>query len=155
MPLALVPLSAERFPAWLKRCQAEYEADLLRAGADPETARQQAAAALEQAFPAGGPSEGNEVFDLVVDDGEKVGYLWVGPDSSGHGASWWVWDIVVDSQHRGRGHGRAAMLLAEDHARANGAATLGLNVFGFNDVARSLYESVGYETTSVKMRKVL
>ncbi len=110
---------------------------------------------MGHAFPTGGPTEGNDVFDLVIDGDTTVGYLWVGPDSSANSSSWWVWDIMVDPQHRGRGHGRAAMKLAEDHARANGASTLGLNVFGFNDVARSLYESVGYETTSVKMRKEL
>ena len=47
------------------------------------------------------------------------------------------------------------MQLAEDHARAAGARTLGLSVFGFNAAARGLYEAAGYETTSVKMRKRL
>ena len=30
-----------------------------------------------------------------------------------------------------------------------------LNVFGFNTTARGLYESLGYETTAVQMRKEL
>jgi predicted GNAT family acetyltransferase len=30
-----------------------------------------------------------------------------------------------------------------------------LSVFGFNTTARSLYESLGYETTSIKMVKKL
>lgn len=45
------------------------------------------------------------------------------------------------------------MLLAEGYARSMGARTLGLNVFGFNTTALELYKSVGYETTSLKMRK--
>jgi hypothetical protein len=48
-----------------------------------------------------------------------------------------------------------AMVLGEEYARAQGAHTLGLSVFGFNTGARGLYESLGYETTSVKMRKKL
>ena len=47
------------------------------------------------------------------------------------------------------------MLLAEDYATAHGARTLGLSVFGFNEKARRLYESLGYGTTSVKMAKSL
>lgn len=64
-------------------------------------------------------------------------------------------DIVVDAEHRGNGFGRQAMILAEGYARSQGAETLGLNVFGFNTAARGLYESLGYETTSIKMRKTL
>lgn len=81
--------------------------------------------------------------------------VWIGHDTSGDPASWWVWDIVVDPGHRGKGFGRQAMNLAEEYARAHGARTLGLNVFGFNQSARGLYESLGYETTSIKMRKSL
>lgn len=55
----------------------------------------------------------------------------------------------------GQGFGRRGMQLAEDYARSHGATTLGLSVFGFNHAARGLYESLGYEVTSVKMRKAL
>ena len=47
------------------------------------------------------------------------------------------------------------MLLGEEHARSHGARSLGLSVFGFNTGARGLYDSLGYETTSVKMLKKL
>ena len=47
------------------------------------------------------------------------------------------------------------MTLAEEAARNHGATELGLNVFGHNAVARSLYESMGYQTTAVNMRKSL
>jgi predicted GNAT family acetyltransferase len=40
-------------------------------------------------------------------------------------------------------------------ARANGARTIGLNVFGRNTVARNLYASLGYEESAVVMRKDL
>jgi ribosomal protein S18 acetylase RimI-like enzyme len=56
---------------------------------------------------------------------------------------------------RGRGFGRAAMVLAEQEARRGGARRLGLNVFGTNTVARSLYESLGYEITELQMSKEL
>ncbi|AJC61513.1 sortase-like acyltransferase [Streptomyces sp. 769] len=95
------------------------------------------------------------VFDVVDDAGVAVGYLWIGPDTSDDAGAWWIWDIVIDADKRGRGFGRMAMTLGEEYARAQGAHTLGLSVFGFNTGARGLYESLGYETTSVKMRKRL
>lgn len=47
------------------------------------------------------------------------------------------------------------MIAGEQLARSRGAQSLGLNVFGFNSAARGLYESLGYEETSVKMKKSL
>lgn len=155
MTIRLVPLAAERFPAWLERSTAEYTSDLVTTGIAPEQASQQADAAIRRAFRGAGPSADNAVFDLVDESEQPLGYLWVGTDSSDDAGAWWVWDIVVDAEQRGRGYGTQAMLLAEDYARENGAHSIGLSVFGFNGAARGLYESLGYETTSVKMRKRL
>lgn len=155
MTVRLVPLPLHDFPAWLRASQAEYEADLIATGATPEAAAGQAANSLASAFPGGEPSLTNAVFNIVDEADMAVGYLWVGRDNSDDPTAWWIWDIVVDPAFRGRGLGREGMRLAEEYARSQGAATLGLNVFGFNTTARGLYESLGYETTSVKMRKQL
>jgi len=91
----------------------------------------------------------------VLDDrGEPVGVLWVGPHPRKAGAGW-VWDVEIDEAHRGRGHGRAAMLAAEEIARSEGWAELGLNVFGPNRRAKALYDSLGYEVVSTSMTKPL
>jgi ribosomal protein S18 acetylase RimI-like enzyme len=66
-----------------------------------------------------------------------------------------MFDIAVDENRRGAGFGRAAMQLAEKAAAEHGAVTLGLNVFGYNTTARGLYDSLGYETTAVQMRKTI
>jgi ribosomal protein S18 acetylase RimI-like enzyme len=77
------------------------------------------------------------------------------PRSDGEPEHWWVFDIEIHEQFRGRGLGRLAMRQAEDVARAEGAKTLGLNVFGNNTVARRLYESLDYTEIAVQMRKPL
>jgi ribosomal protein S18 acetylase RimI-like enzyme len=64
-----------------------------------------------------------------------------------------VMDIEIESAHRRKGYGRAAMVLAEEHTRQLGMPYLGLNVFGHNPNARALYASLGYETTSEQMRR--
>ena len=47
------------------------------------------------------------------------------------------------------------MLAAEDVVREAGLAEVSLNVFGFNDVARRLYDSLGYRVVSTAMTKTL
>ncbi|WP_425863265.1 GNAT family N-acetyltransferase [Arthrobacter sp. TWP1-1] len=155
IPLRLIAISPESFPAWRERSRSEYESDLVATGESAQSARQRAEASLAEAFPQDVPTPDNAVFDVADESGTIVGYLWVGTDTSGDSQSWWVWDIVINPDQRGKGLGRATMLKAEEYARSQGAVTLGLSVFGFNKAARGLYDSLGYETVTVKMRKKL
>lgn len=155
MTVQLIPLSAQQFPTWIERSRHEYESDLITTGESPQDAHRRAKGSLDAAFPENVPTIDNAVFDVLDSTGSTIGYLWVGTDSSEDSHSWWVWDIVIDNEHRGKGLGRATMKLAEDYARSHGAHTLGLSVFGFNHGARKLYESMGYETVTTKMKKQL
>ena len=47
------------------------------------------------------------------------------------------------------------MLLAESEARRRGLDRVALNVFGGNEVARSLYRSLGYGENAIVMSKNL
>lgn len=67
----------------------------------------------------------------------------------------YVYDVGVAEEHRGRGHGRSLMLLAERVALADGMDTLGLHVFADNTPALRLYESLGYRVTSYNLYKHL
>jgi hypothetical protein len=48
-----------------------------------------------------------------------------------------------------------ARAAAERETAQRGVTTIGLNVFGANVVVRRLYESAGYDVTSLQMRKPL
>ena len=61
----------------------------------------------------------------------------------------------MDEKFRGKGYGKQAMLLIEEQASELGLKSLGLHVFAVNTVARNLYESVGYEASSLNMTKKL
>jgi hypothetical protein len=39
----------------------------------------------------------------------------------------WIWEITIEEPHRGRGLGKAAMVVAERRARSQGATDLGFN----------------------------
>ena len=155
MTVTLRPVPPERMPAWVRRSADEYARDLVALGRPAAEAQRVAEAGMAESFPDGRPRPGHAVLDVLDDTGAPVGYLWIGPADGDDPGAWWVWDVLVDEDRRGEGLGRAAMLLAEDYATAHGARTLGLSVFGFNETARRLYESLGYGTTSVKMAKPL
>lgn len=155
MSLTLRPMSLADFPNWLTHSAAKYAADLVAAGSTSKDAKRQAQSSIKESFPGGCPSAEHAVFELLDNRTAVVGYLWVGRDRSDDPTAWWVWDIFVEPQYRGKGYGKAGMLLAEKYAASQGAASIGLNVFGFNSSARGLYESIGYHTTNVKMRKSL
>jgi ribosomal protein S18 acetylase RimI-like enzyme len=154
--LSFMPM--DRLVSWLVTSSTEYEQARRKAGDSAEVAAEKARTSLESSFPGGVPAPGHLVYDIVATDpesaGEIVGYLWIAPLTEGSDA-WWVFDISVEEHHRGAGYGRAAMQLAEKAAAEHGAVTLGLNVFGYNTVARRLYDSLGYETTAVQMRKTI
>lgn len=145
MDVQLREIDGSALASFLDRSRAAYVEQSVAAGGDRAEAERSAAASLSAAFPGGLASDGHVVFDVVA-EGDTSGWLWLGPRSADDPARWWVWDVEIDEQHRGRGLGRAVMELAEDAARTRGATTIGLNVFDDNPVAGRLYESLGYRT---------
>lgn len=138
---------------WLARSNAEYIEERVASGDTPEEARANAHASMGRTFPGGVTSPRQRVGRLLL-AGEPIGELWVGQFGEDP-ERWWVWNVRIDEQFRGRGLGRTAMLLAEDLARVRGAVSLGLNVFAHNTVARNLYSSLGYRESAIQMRKDL
>jgi GNAT superfamily N-acetyltransferase len=142
------------FDAWLPVHTADYIAQRVGAGEDEQVARRTSETQHAVTFPGGRPAAGHHVMD-VLDDGEVVGTLWMGPPFNGDGDTWFVFKVEIDEGFRGRGLGRAAMEAAEDWTRTRGGSRIALNVFGPNAAARSLYGSLGYEVASIGMHKDL
>jgi len=101
-------------------------------------------------LPQGLTTEGMR-FTVLEHEGTRVGTLWVALTED----KAYVYDVQADAAHRGHGHGRSLMLLAEAQAIAAGRRVLGLNVFAGNTPAERLYESLGYETTRHVLYKTL
>ena len=62
---------------------------------------------------------------------------------------------MLKEEFRGKGYGKRIMSLIEEKARELGIKKIGLHVFAYNDIARNLYESVGYKVESLNMLKDL
>jgi GNAT superfamily N-acetyltransferase len=146
----------EEYVAWLPQMRDGYaQAMIDDGGFPPESARSKAAADMEQLFPGDRPAEEQIVF-VIEADGEPVGELWLCERNDATGQPClFVYDIHLGENARGRGYGKQAMLFAEEEAARRGLPRVALNVFGRNEVARSLYRSLGYEENAVAMSKTV
>jgi ribosomal protein S18 acetylase RimI-like enzyme len=144
------------FDAYLGWVVPEYARELERNGkAIGDAAMVASRASFDGALPHGVATDGQSL--LIAEDaegGDRVGLLWFGP-STDDAAVAWIYDITVDEDRRGRGWGRAIMRAFEGEALARGYRRAGLNVYGDNDVARRLYESLGYLETARQLYKDL
>jgi ribosomal protein S18 acetylase RimI-like enzyme len=155
MSVQLRPMREDEFAAWLPRMRDDYaQAMIDDAGVSTEGAAEKATADCEQLFPGGRLSADQLVF-VVEADGEGVGELWLAERDIMGQPSMFIYEVHIDDALRGRGYGKAAMLLAEEEARRRGLDSVALNVFGGNTVARGLYTSLGYVENAIAMSKDL
>ena len=156
--MRLRPLREDELPPYIDHTRAAYERELVaQAGLTPAAAEQKTATDWARLFPDGRVPPGNELYAIEDEDsGERVGDLWFAErEGDGGEKRLHVYSIEVAPEFRGRGYGRAAMQLFEEEARSRGLTQVGLTVLGGNDVARSLYRSLGYAERAVFMSKDL
>ncbi len=152
--LRIRAMTRAEFDEYRRRSARKYADEHVRAGTwSAEGAEQRAEKETDELLPQGLHTP--EMVLLVAEAaGAAVGLVWVGPAPENR-AGWWIYDIEVVEDRRGRGYGRALLDAAEGEVLARGGDSVGLNVFGGNAVARGLYESAGYEVAALLMRKTL
>ena len=151
----LRPLRADEFDEWRRAVTDGYADEIETLGDTPrEAARAKADRDMASILPQGLETDGHWIF-AVERDGEPVGRLWLAERTMDGRQVLFIYDVEIAERHRGEGLGRAAMLLAEDQARAHGIGRMELNVFGGNAVARGLYLSLGYVERAISMGKDL
>ena len=158
--MRLEPMTPDRYLRWVPETIAGFAAQQTASGAAPErAAREYAEREFDRLLPFGLDTPGHHLWS-AFDGGEEVGYLWLAVRTESEG-TWsertegYVYDVAVDRALRGRGHGHAIMLAAEDAARSAGATTLRLNVFGHNTAALNLYHRLGYSITVTELARRL
>ena len=153
--LQLRPMTVAEFETYRARLIPGYAAEHVRAGDwTADQAETLAAAQVNDLLPEGPDSPGMLLLMASTSGGESAGLVWVALDRPRPGQAW-IYDIEVNPEHQGKGYGRVLLQAAEQEAARHGSKTIGLNVFGTNTVARRLYESSGYQITSMNMRKEL
>jgi len=154
--VTLTPMPLGVWDEWRAASIRRYARDMVRVGAWPaDGAKDRATSLFARLVPDGQSTAGHEFRSIVNESGETVGAIWLSPDAeAGRGAAF-LWDIVIDPEHRGRGYGRATLEALEPLVRALGYDAIRLHVFGDNDLARHLYRAVGYVETDMSMVKRL
>ncbi|MER7479637.1 GNAT family N-acetyltransferase [Streptomyces sp. NPDC126510] len=144
------PMTEAEFGPWLEKGKEEYARSWIERGVPEAEARAKSERDHATLLPDGLATPGM-LISVVEHLGTPVGTLWLAVRAD----SAFVFDVETDAAHRGKGHGRTLMLLAEAQTIAEGRRTLGLNVFAGNTPAERLYASLGYETERYAMYKPL
>ncbi len=155
MSTKLLPMTQAEYDKFLERLIPEYAADNVRAGYwDESEALEKSRKETERLLPEGLQSKDHHLFTLYDGD-QAVGWIWLKANMDRPVKSGFIFDVYIDEQQRGKGYGKQIMLLIEEKARELGLKSIGLHVFASNDVARKLYENVGYTVSSLNMIKQL
>jgi len=141
------PMTETEFDRWRSHAVRHFARDLTSGGSPEGEALALSEAVHARLLPDGRGTPGVHIHTLLA-DGTAVGHIWVAEQEVRPGeVGAYVFDVEVAEPYRGRGHGRALMLLAERIAAEAGQSLIALHVFEGNDRARTLYESLGYRTT--------
>jgi ribosomal protein S18 acetylase RimI-like enzyme len=152
--LKLVPMTPIEYEVFLERTILEYAKDKVRAGYWAESeALEESRKEYFDDLPQGLQTK-NQYLYTLYDDAQAVGLIWLRANMNRPTKKGFILELYVDEKQRSKGYGRQAMLLIEEKARELGLKSISLHVFGPNKIARYLYESIGYEVTSVNMSKM-
>jgi len=87
--------------------------------------------------------------------GPLVGFVWLAIERTPVGVTGFIYDLEIRPEYRRQGHASRALSAVEVTATAQGATSLGLHVFAFNEAAQALYRRLGFQVASLSLRKAL
>lgn len=149
-------MSDKEYNSWNVHSRVNYAVEKEKEGLSAEDAKAESEKSFARHLPNGKNTPDHHIYAVTsMPEDEVVGHLWWGLQNHGSKKIPWIFDIELNPKFRGRGFGRITMELAQADVKSKGYDRLGLHVFGHNKVARSLYESLGFETTNVVMSKEL
>ncbi|MFI6464914.1 GNAT family N-acetyltransferase [Streptomyces sp. NPDC050538] len=144
------PMTEEEYGPWENLGTEAFMKSWTERGVPEDEARTRALQTNAELLP-DGRATADMVFSVLEHEGTPVGTLWTGRREG----KAFVYKVESDARHRGKGHGRTLMLLAEAQGIAAGLPAIRLNVFAGNTPAERLYESLGYETVERHLYKSL
>jgi len=144
------PMTQEEYGPWEERGTEDFTKSWTERGVPEAEARTRALQTNAELLP-DGLATPDMTFSVLEHEGIAVGTLWTGRRDGNA----FVYKVESDARHRGKGHGRTLMLLAEAQGIAAGLPAIRLNVFQGNTPAERLYESLGYETVTYHLYKSL
>ena len=151
----LVPMTQPEFEAFIEHIIPDYAADNVRAGYWSENEALERSRKQTESLLSQGLQTKDHFLYTLYDGDEAVGMIWLRAELDRPVKRGFIFDVEIKEEFRGKGYGKQAMLLIEEKARELGIKRMGLNVFAYNDVAKNLYERIGYKVSTMNMLKDL
>lgn len=153
--LKLRKMSEYEYANYLKESLPNYAEEKMKGeGLSKEDALKVAQDSYNRLLPQGLKTENQFLFSVTESASEKViGTLWFAKKVEGTKSYAFIYDILLSPEVRGKGLGKVIISLAESEVRKLGLKSMGLHVFGHNEVAINLYEKTGFRTTNRIMVK--
>ncbi len=157
MSVILRPMTPEEFVPYEDADAHHYAENMVRAGFWSSDGAFNKAKNIHANLLPDGVHTNDHLFFVIEDTQTRdpIGVIWLFIDQGTQPPSGFIYDLLLHAQFRGQGMGKQAMLALEQKAKELGLASLALNVFEDNLVAKSLYTSLGYAIQSFNMRKLL
>lgn len=157
MKVSIRKISKDEYQHWKITSVMNYAQEKEKGeGYSPEDAKELAENSFKRLLPEEEKTENQFLYSILENKTQSViGTLWWGIQTLGKKKLPWVYDIILSPEHRSKGYGKSVMLLLENDVKKAGFHKVGLHVFGHNKIARSLYESLGYQMTNITMQKDL
>ncbi|MEY9980239.1 GNAT family N-acetyltransferase [Lysinibacillus sp. RC79] len=153
--ITLKPMNQEEFKQYISYAIEDYAKDKIASGNwSEDKAIDLSRESFERLLPQNEKTENNHLFSIFHND-ILVGMIWISQKAPTNPNEGFIYDFVIFEQYQGQGYGKKAMKEAEIIAKELGMNKIGLNVFGHNKIARSLYEKMGYEITNITMAKTI
>ncbi|WP_062215494.1 GNAT family N-acetyltransferase [Streptomyces sp. NBRC 109706] len=150
------PMTEAEFDGWLAEERAGYARSWVARGVPEQWAAFRADTDVTAALADGLDSAG-AVLRVLEHDGTPVGSCWLDlgrtPEEVKRGPM--LLGVRVAEEHRGHGHGRTLLGVAERLAVESGTGRLTLHVFAGNVPASRLYASLGYRPVRLHLTKPL
>lgn len=151
----LVPMLQKDYEAFLERDIREYAKENVRAGYWSEAeALKKSREEHARLLPDGLKSKDHYLF-TIYDAQDAVGIIWMKANLDSPKPSGFIFDLEIDEKFRHKGYATRAMLQLEEFARELGLRQLALHVFAHNRIARTMYEKLDYQVSSLNMLKEL
>ncbi len=152
--IKLHPISENEYAIWMVQSKDQYREENVKNGLTVVEAQKKTDDDFQRLLPQGLKSKDNYIYAIKV-EARWVGTVWFGVRGAENNRKAFIFDLVLDENARGKGHGKQAMLLIEDEVKKIGLKHIGLHVFGHNKIARNLYQSLGYEIMNLILEKTL
>src|SRR5215470_15821994 len=116
MMVQLVKITEDNYKKWLAESIEDYAKDKTESGAWPAVeALERSRRAFQQLLPDGLNSDDQFIFSIYDETlGKNVGVLWFANVDFHWRRVAYVYDLVIEEQHRRQGYARQAMLALEE-----------------------------------------